>query len=149
MILRPCLSISRLVGLNTLLCGVILAADVLADAPAVTVDSVLTATETANGQPIHLPQGETQVQVSTFRVPPGAQLPVHKHPFPRMAYVMSGTLTVTDVETGTESTYEPGDFVVEMVDAWHFGRNVGSEPLDLLVIDLSPRGRSNTVTLDQ
>jgi quercetin dioxygenase-like cupin family protein len=66
-----------------------------------------------------------------------------------MAYVLSGTLVVTDVETGTQTAYSEGEFVVEMVDAWHFGRNSGSQPLELLVIDLGHEGQPNTIAPDQ
>ena len=120
-----------------------------AQAQSVTVSPILTTSETATGQPIPMPQGEAQIAVARFTIAPGAQLPAHKHPFPRMAYVLSGTLIVTDVETGTETTYAEGEFVVEMVNAWHFGRNDGAEPVELLVIDLGQEGQSNTIAFEE
>ena len=113
--------------------------------PAVTVTPLASPSTTAGGAPILLPQGPAQALVSEVEIAPGAQLPVHRHPFQRMAHVLSGTLTVTDIATGVETTYDEGDFVVEVVDAWHFGRNDGTEPVRLLVIDLVPAGQSNTV----
>lgn len=142
-------SFSRRAGLLMLCLGAALAGSAQADGSDVVVDPILSTTETSRGQPIVLPQGEAQVQVSRYVIPPGAQLPVHKHPFPRMAYVLSGTLIVTDVEAGTETTFAEGEFVVEMVDAWHFGRNSGTEPLELLVIDLGHEGQPNTIAQDQ
>jgi quercetin dioxygenase-like cupin family protein len=65
-----------------------------------------------------------------------------------MAYVLSGHLVVTIEETGLETRYAAGEFVVEMVDTWHHGRNDGTLPLWLLVIDLGPEGQSNTVLQD-
>jgi quercetin dioxygenase-like cupin family protein len=101
-------------------------------------EPILSATETANGAPILLPRDEAQVLVSRYEIPAGAKLPVHSTPFPRMAYVLSGTLVVTDVSTGTDTSYSEGSFVIEMVEAWHFGRNDGPDAVQLLVIDLVP-----------
>jgi quercetin dioxygenase-like cupin family protein len=106
---------------------------------------IFSATTTANGQPIVLPQGDVEVSVWTYDIPPGARLPVHKHPFQRYAYVLQGTLQVTDVEKNRTTDYKPGDFIVEMVDAWHYGVNSGKEPVRLLVIDQAPKGQANTL----
>ena len=135
-------------GILGLCLGLAWAGPSRADAPTVMVSPILSANETANGGPILLPSGEAQVLVSRYEIPAGAKLPVHRHVFPRMAYVLAGTLVVTDVATGTETSYAEGGFVVEMVDAWHFGRNDGPDPVQLLVIDLAPEGQPNTVLQD-
>ena len=62
-----------------------------------------------------------------------------------MAHVLSGTLTVTDTASATETAYDAGELVVEVVDARHFDRNGGAGPVRLLVIDLVPAGQSNTI----
>lgn len=111
----------------------------------VVVTPLASTTTTAAGQPITLPQRNAQVLVSTFDIPPGASLPVHQHPFPRYAYVLGGTLKVTNVETGADTTYKSGDFIVEMVGKWHQGANIGTEPVKLLVIDQVEQGQSNTI----
>ena len=103
--------------------------------PAALVTPLASTTETAAGQPIVLPQKDVRVVVSRFEIAPGAKLPVHKHPYQRYAYVMSGTLKVTDVASGDSKTYEAGDFVVEMFDRWHWGANVGADPVVLIVVD--------------
>ena len=110
---------------------------------------VLDTTQTAAGQPIDPPDDDAQVIVTRLAIPPGVELPVHKHPFPRMAYVLAGQLVVTDVESGSETTYAQGDFIVEMTGTWHFGRNDGTGPLELLVIDTVPEGTSNTVLREE
>ncbi|RJT32857.1 cupin domain-containing protein [Mesorhizobium waimense] len=102
-------------------------------------------TQTASGQPITLPQKNVQVLVSTFDIAVGATLPVHKHPFPRYAYVQAGTLQVTNVETGKSNTYKTGDFIIEMIGQWHQATNVGDGPVKLLVIDQVEQGAKNTV----
>ena len=111
----------------------------------VVVTPLASTTVTANGQPIMLPQKNVQVLVSSFEIPPGASLPVHMHPSARYAYVLEGQLQVTNVETGTSTNYKKGDFIVEMIGAWHQGANVGAEPVKLLVIDQVEEGTANTL----
>ena len=106
---------------------------------------IYTATTTNAGQPIKLPQGNVEVVVWMYDIPAGSKLPIHKHPSQRYAYVLQGTLQVTDVATGRKFEYKPGDFIVEMVDGWHYGANNGRGPVRLLVIDQVEKGQANTI----
>lgn len=110
----------------------------------VVVKPLVSTTTTATGQPIVLPQKNAEVLVSTYEIPAGATLPVHRHPFPRYAYVLGGTLEVTNVESGKSNIYKPGDFVIEMIGQWHQATNRGAEPVRLLVIDQVEQGAQNT-----
>ena len=107
------------------------------------------ASESVNsfGQAIRFPQGPGQVAVSKYEIPPKSELPVHKHPTQRIAYVLTGTLTVTDVEDGVSRTFGRGEVVLESVDTWHKGANLGSDLLELLVVDLQPKGAGNPTVL--
>lgn len=111
----------------------------------VVVKQVMSATINSAGQPIHLPQGDAQVLVSTYDIAAGAVLPEHKHPFPRFGYVLAGTLRITNIETGETRDYKPGDFILESVGQWHKATTVGSEPVRLLVIDMQQPGTNNVV----
>jgi quercetin dioxygenase-like cupin family protein len=111
----------------------------------VVVTPVKSTSVTSIGQPIVLPQGNVEVAASIFDIAPGATLPVHKHPFPRYAYVLAGTLKVTNVDTGKSDTFKAGDFIVEMIDQWHQGANIGLDPVKLLVIDQVAAGAQATV----
>ena len=113
----------------------------------VTVRQVLSSTATSSGQPIVLPQKDAQIVVSIYDVMPGATLPVHNHPHPRYAYVLSGALRVNNIDTGQTDTYASGAFILESVGQWHTGMSIGSEPLKLLVIDLVEKGQPNVVPL--
>lgn len=115
-----------------------------ADAPKVVVKPVVTTSTTASGQPITVP-ANPQVIVSTYEIPPGVTLPVHKHPFQRYAYVLAGNLSVVNKDTDQTYRYKTGDFIVEVLDQWHLGRNEGKTPVKLLVIDQVEPGTSNTV----
>jgi quercetin dioxygenase-like cupin family protein len=113
----------------------------------VVVTPLLSAITTPSGQPIILPQGDARVTVSTYVIAPGARLPIHRHPYPRYAYVEAGTLRVTDTDTTQSWVYKAGDFVVEVVGQWHFGENIGAVPVRLLVIDMMPKVDTHNTVL--
>ncbi len=116
-----------------------------ADAPKVDIQPILRTNTTITGQPIVVPQNpDLLVSVATF--PPGARLPEHKHPGPHYVYVLEGVLTVIDTETDKTFAVKAGDFVVEMVDTWHYGINNGTVPVKLLVIDQVSTGAPNNMT---
>jgi quercetin dioxygenase-like cupin family protein len=115
----------------------------------VTVTPVMSARTTAIGQPIALPKDNPEVRVTIFEIPVGATLPVHKHPFPRYAYVLAGRLRVSDKDNVRTFNYAAGDFLIEMIDTWHYGTNTGTEPVRLLVIDQVEAGQQNTTLLEQ
>ena len=114
------------------------------DAPTVTSKPVFSSTTTVTGQPITVPEHPTVMAVAaTFE--PGARLPVHKHPYPHYVYVLEGTLTIVNEETGKSFEVHPGEFFVEMQDTWHYGKNNGRTPVKLLVIDQVPPGVTSNV----
>jgi quercetin dioxygenase-like cupin family protein len=115
-----------------------------AGAPVV-VTPIKTTAVTSTGQPLILPQKDVEVTASIYDIAPGATLPVHKHPFARYAYVLAGTLEVTNVDTGKSDIFKAGDFIVEMIDQWHQGSNIGTDPVKLLVIDQTEAGAPVTV----
>lgn len=113
-----------------------------ASAPKVVVKQILATATTASGQPIAVPPSP-EVVVSTYEIPAGASLPFHKHPYQRYAYVMAGDLSVTNRDTNETYHYKAGNFIVEVLDQWHMGRNEGKTPVKLLVIDQVDPGKSN------
>lgn len=104
--------------------------------------------KTNSGQPILTPEGPLAVTVSRVTIPAGASLPIHKHPFQRLAYVESGALTVRNLDTGGSVDFKPGDTIVEARDQWHTGTASAAGPVVLLVIDQTPPGQANTVRKD-
>jgi quercetin dioxygenase-like cupin family protein len=111
--------------------------------PPVMVTRLSSTRTTASGQPIDVPSNP-QVVVSRYEIAPNAALSMHKHPYPRYAYVLVGTLEVT-VDAGKTYRYKAGDFFTEVIGQCHFGRNVGDSPVQLLVIDQVTPGQSNIV----
>src|SRR5258705_3310633 len=105
----------------------------------------MSARTTAIGQPIALPKGNAEVRVSMYEIAVGAGLAVHKHPFHRYAYVLAGRLRVADKDNVRTFEYAAGDFLIEMVDTWHYGEVIGTEPVRLLVIDQVEPGQQPTI----
>ena len=119
-----------------------------ADSNGIAIKEMLSTTQTVAGQPIEVPENP-KLNVSTYTIAPGAKLPIHKHPYPRYAYVLSGTIDVILVDTHQTLHFKQGDFFAEIIDGWHFGVNNGSVPVKLLVIDQVPQNvESNTVKQD-
>lgn len=118
-------------------------------APAIAVRPIASLDKTASGQPITFPQGPGRVIVAEYVIAPGAVLPLHKHLYPRFAYVLQGTLEVTDKDTDQTFTYKPGDVVVEVIDQRHLGRNMGSDAVRLLVLDTTPTDVKGNVVVEK
>ncbi len=78
------------------------------------------------------PQTQPEVTVLRITIPVGAQLPLHKHPVINAGYLTKGQLTVV-ADDGTTMTLKAGDALVEMVDAWHYGRNDGESDAEIVV----------------
>lgn len=111
----------------------------------VTVTPVLKTTRTVSGQPIELPK-TPELNVAIYKIEPGAELKVHEHPFPRYAYVISGDIEVTNLDTGKTRNFKEGDFIVEAVKQRHKGKNAGEKPTILLVMDQAPAGEKNVIS---
>jgi quercetin dioxygenase-like cupin family protein len=126
-----------------------LAAPLSAQAEGVKVEPLSKADVTSSGQPIELPRGHVKVITSTYEIPPGAKLPVHKHNYPRYGYMMSGQLRITNIATGKTTTFNPGDFIIESLGQWHKAESTGTDPVKLLVIDQVPNGENNTILQDK
>lgn len=85
--------------------------------------------------------------VSEYLIAPGAALPLHKHPYPRVAYVLQGLLEVTDKDTGQTFSYSRGQVVMEVIGQRHLGRNKGDDTVRLIVFDTVPEEAQGNVVL--
>jgi len=117
-----------------------------ADAPKVSIEVLARTNTTITGEKIVVPPNpEVVAAIATF--PPGAVLPVHKHPYPHYVYVLEGELTVYNVDTGKSFIAKKGDFVMETNTNWHYGRNEGTVPVKLFAIDQLPAGVKSNMTV--
>ncbi|MBQ8458485.1 cupin domain-containing protein [bacterium] len=67
------------------------------------------------------------------------ELPMHKHDLVNIAYVKKGTLTVV-TDDNKEITLREGEVLPELVGKYHYGKNTGNEPVELIVFYLGQKG---------
>ena len=60
------------------------------------------------------------------------ELPMHRHDLVNIAYVKKGTLTVI-TDDNKEITLHEGEVLPELVGKYHYGKNTGKEPVELIV----------------
>ena len=80
-----------------------------------------------------------EVTVLKITINVGEELPMHKHDLVNVAYVKKGTLTVITDE-GKEITLQKGDVLPELVGKYHYGKNTGKEPIELIVFYVGEQG---------
>jgi quercetin dioxygenase-like cupin family protein len=79
------------------------------------------------------PQGKPEISIMRATIPPGQALPMHMHPVINAGVLISGELTV-HTEDGKEMHLTAGDPLIELVDTWHYGRNDGDVPAEIIVV---------------
>lgn len=67
------------------------------------------------------------------------ELPMHKHDLINIAYVKKGTLTVI-TDDKKEITLHEGEVLPELIGKYHYGKNRGNEPVELIVFYLGKKG---------
>lgn len=69
----------------------------------------------------------------------GESLPMHKHDMVNIAYVKRGILTVI-TDKNEQITVKEGDCLPEIVGKYHYGKNTGNEPVELIVFYIGEKG---------
>lgn len=78
------------------------------------------------------PDGTPEITILRIKVPPGVQLPLHRHPVINAGVLLKGELTVT-TEDDKVLHLKAGDSIVELVNTWHYGKNEGHETTEIIV----------------
>jgi len=78
------------------------------------------------------PEGKPEVTILRITIPPKVQLPLHKHPVINAGVLLKGELTVVTEDKKTLHL-KAGDSIVEVVNKWHYGKNEGNEPSEIIV----------------
>ena len=89
------------------------------------------------------PDGTPEVTILKFTIPVGATLPSHMHSAINAGILLSGNLVVTS-EDNDVLNLKPGDTLVELVDKYHEGKNVGNEPAVIVVFYAGVEGEAFT-----
>jgi quercetin dioxygenase-like cupin family protein len=78
------------------------------------------------------PKATPEVTILRIKIPPGLQLPLHKHPVINAGVLLNGELTVVTEDNRTLHL-RAGESIIEVVNKWHYGKNEGSEMAEILV----------------
>jgi quercetin dioxygenase-like cupin family protein len=78
------------------------------------------------------PAGKPEITILKITIPPGTQLPMHKHPVINAGFLVSGELIVI-TEDNRKLHLKAGDSLIEIVDKWHYGKNEGASPAVIIV----------------
>lgn len=94
---------------------------------------ILKTETTWNGQNVEYPAtDDEEITALHIEFVPGSETPWHRHPVPSLAYIISGELEVI-VRNGDRKIFKKGDAFAEVINTWHYGKNIGSEPVRLVV----------------
>jgi quercetin dioxygenase-like cupin family protein len=85
-----------------------------------------------------------EITILRISVPPHTDLSWHKHPVINAGVLISGELTVISEKQDT-LYLKAGNPIVEVVNTWHYGRNEGDEPVDIIVFYAGKKNKPVTV----
>jgi len=117
------------------LCFVLLISrPVHADDPAGITSVTLAKTSSSwNGMPLpSYPEDRPEITILRITIPEGTKLPLHTHPVINAGVLLRGELTVVTRDDKT-LILTAGDPIVEVVDTWHYGKNTGKGPAEIIV----------------
>jgi len=109
------------------------------------VSTLIKTTESWNGTPLpKYPDGHPEITILKFIIPPKTELPMHRHPVINAGVILKGELTVIS-ETHDTLYLKAGEPIAELVNTWHFGRNEGTEAVEIIVFYAGTKGSPITV----
>lgn len=89
-------------------------------------------------------KGKPEITILRITIPPKALLPLHKHPVINAGLLLRGELTVVTEDKKTLHL-KAGDSIVEVVNKWHYGKNEGNEPAEIIVFYAGIQGTPITI----
>ncbi len=97
------------------------------------VVKLIETTKSWNGAPLpEYAEGTPKVTILKITIPPKTTLKTHKHPEINAGVLLKGELTVISQNNDTLHL-RTGDPIVELVNTWHYGKNEGTEPAEIIV----------------
>jgi quercetin dioxygenase-like cupin family protein len=88
--------------------------------------------------------GKPEISILRIKIAPGSQLPLHKHLIINAGVLLKGELTVV-TEEGKTLHMKAGDPIVEVVNTWHYGKNEGEAPAEIIVFYAGVKGKPITI----
>ncbi|MCC2644293.1 MAG: Cupin 2 conserved barrel domain protein [Burkholderiales bacterium] len=88
--------------------------------------------------------GQPEIVIEKVIFQPGAQSLIHLHPVISAGVLLSGSLTIT-TDTNQVLHLQAGQAFAEVVNTWHYGKNEGKVPAELIFFHASTDGVPITI----
>tara|TARA_Y100001968_G_scaffold158566_1_gene144990 strand:+ start:1460 stop:1894 length:435 start_codon:yes stop_codon:yes gene_type:complete len=112
------------------------------------IETLLSATESWNGDSYSYPKGEAQMTLLRISVPVGYRTPVHTHLQPGVAYIVKGTLECV-VTAGITNVFSSGEsFATTFGETPHYCESVGDESALVFVAYAGIKGQPVTIPFE-
>lgn len=114
----------------------------------VTSTQILQTTTTWDNHSFEYPDTDSpEITALHIEFPAGSETSWHRHPVPSLAYILSGKLEVVLKESGETKIFRKGDAFAEVINTWHYGKNIGDKPVKLVVFYIGEEGMKLTELL--
>ena len=110
----------------------------------VVVETLLTATESWNGDSYNYPKGKAQMTLQKITAQPGFKTPLHFHSQPGIAYVVKGSLSCGTLNEKSLKVVSGESFATSQ-DTVHYCESVGDEAALVFVASAGVKGQKVTV----
>jgi quercetin dioxygenase-like cupin family protein len=115
---------------------------------AVKVTPVLKTSQSWDGALLKYPQGQAEITGVRIEIAPGGETGWHLHPVPSFGVVLQGQLEIK-LKNGKKNVVKAGDALAEVVHTAHSGKNIGTEPVLLLIFYAGAVGQANSASLTE
>ena len=110
----------------------------------VVIETLITATESWNGDSFKYPSGQAQMKLEKITAQSGFKTPLHLHPQPGIIYVQRGTL-YCETSDGQSLTVGAGESFASSQDTAHYCQNIGDEEMVVFSASAGAKGKKTTV----
>lgn len=116
------------------------------DEKPVTISELLKTSSSWDGSPLPAyAKGKPEITIARITLQPGAEFPLHKHPMINAGVLLSGEITVVVTEDNKTLHLKAGDAIAEVVNTWHYGKNEGKVPAEIIVFYAGTVGTPITI----
>ena len=123
--------------------------EISANVETVVVESLVSATESWNGDTYSYPKGQAQLTLLRITAPVGFRTPVHTHLQPGVAYIVKGKLECVVTAANTK-VFSTGDsFATTFGNTPHYCQSIGKEAAVIFVANAGVTGQPVTIPLKQ
>ncbi len=110
----------------------------------VVVETLISATQSWNGDSYEYPGGQAQMSLQRIIAQPGFRTDLHSHPQPGIAYVVRGTLFCRTSD-GQSLNIGAGDSFATPQGSIHYCENNGKEEALVFVASAGAKGKETTI----